>query len=66
MVTNSLGFKKTKDFDSFAKEVKLDKSGTYSWDDRKWYEGNILDYNYTCAQCDSPESKLSFRSHNGE
>ena len=45
--------------------MKLDKPGNYTWDDRKWFEGNILDYNYTCEQCDgNSDAKVSFRSHN--
>lgn len=62
-----INFKKTKDLDSFVKEQKLDKPGTYSWNDRKWFEGNVLGYNYSCEQCSgTSDSKVSFRSHNGE
>ena len=46
--------------------MKLDKPGTYSWDDRKWFEGNVFGYNYSCEQCDgTPSSKVSFRFHFG-
>jgi len=65
MASTNSTLKRTKELDTFVKDVKLDKPGTYSWEDKKWFDGNVLDYSYKCDQCDnSSNAKVSFRSHN--
>lgn len=46
------GFEPTKKFNSTIKSLKLSSQGNYSWDDREWFKGHVLSYNYTCLECD--------------
>jgi hypothetical protein len=31
--------------------LKLDTHGNYTWNDRQWFKGSILSYNFTCPEC---------------
>ena len=52
----------TKELNKTLNNLKLDAVGNYTWDDRKWFKGNILSYNYTCDQCKDGD-KVRIREH---
>jgi hypothetical protein len=45
------GFSPTAEFNSLMKNLKLDHSQNYTWEDRNWFTGNILGYNFSCPEC---------------
>ena len=49
-----------KELNQTLKNLKLDATGNYTWDDRKWFTGHVLSYNYTCDQCGD---KVKVREH---
>jgi len=44
-------FKPTTEFNNDLKSLKFQNQGNYQWQDRKWWNGNVVNYNYSCEQC---------------
>lgn len=58
------GFQPTEELNKTLNSLKLDSSGNFTWDDRKWFDGHILSYNYTCNECGENEtSKVHLKEH---
>jgi hypothetical protein len=38
--------------------VKIHKSGHYAWNDRKWFIGHIVAYNFSCMECGENDSSI--------
>lgn len=42
--------------------LKLDHHENYTWDDRKWFKGSILSYNFSCPECgEGPDAKVHLK-----
>lgn len=54
------GFDLTKELNKTLKNLQLDTSGNYTWNDKSWFTGHVLGYNYTCDQCGD---KVKVREH---
>lgn len=54
----------TKVFNESNGNLTAGYSGNYEWEDREWFTGNIIHYNYTCSEChQGPNSKVRLREH---
>lgn len=54
----------TKVFNESNGNLSAGNSGNYEWEDREWFTGNIIHYNYTCSEChNGPNSKVRLREH---
>jgi hypothetical protein len=42
------GFKPQPELNKTLNNLKLDTQGNYTWNDRQWFKGSILSYNFTC------------------
>jgi hypothetical protein len=52
------GFEPTKLFNDTVANLKVTKENNYTWEDRKWFDGHVTNYNYTCKDCSpSPDGK---------
>ena len=45
------GFDPTPELNKTIDNLKLSSTGNYTWNDRKWFTGHILSYNYSCKEC---------------
>jgi hypothetical protein len=41
----------TKVFNESNANLTANNVGNYQWEDREWFTGNIIHYNYTCDDC---------------
>lgn len=58
------GFIATPELNKTLNNLKLDSHGNYTWEDRKWFIGHILSYNFTCTECGEDEkAKVHLREH---
>ena len=60
------GFQPTKYFNDTVGNLKVSKEDNYTWQNRKWFEGHVLNYNYTCKECstkDGKTHKVKLREH---
>lgn len=60
------GFNPTTEFNDTLPTLKTVKEGNYSWQDRKWFTGHVLSYNYSCEECNDTErgeQKIKLREH---
>ena len=42
------GFTPQPELNKTLNNLKLDTHGNYTWNDRQWFKGSILSYNFTC------------------
>jgi hypothetical protein len=54
----------TKVFNESNGNLTASNRGDYQWEDREWFTGNIIHYNYTCDDCHKGgDSKVIIREH---
>ena len=54
----------TEYFEKVKKGLGATLHGEYEWEDREWFEGSVVHYNYSCKEChQGPNSKVRLREH---
>lgn len=56
------GFVPMPELNKTLNSLKLDHHENYTWDDRKWFKGSILSYNFSCPECgEGPDAKVHLK-----
>lgn len=54
----------TKVFNQTMSSLKAENKGNYEWEDRQWFDGNVIHYNFSCDECHQGQNpKVRIREH---